>query len=437
MKQLILLLCIISIIKNQSVYKAADYLIANAYKKSKNICAKFVADALEHGGFSFERQGSAYMYHSNGILKKIGYNEISKPSSFQVGDITVTENNKAHQHGHIALWVGNQWISDFKQKSEFIYAKDQPPIHYYRYGSNQIPDNSRFSISQEGIDLIKSFEGCKLTAYYDSNGKVWTIGYGHTGKDVYKGLVITQQQAENLLKQDLKSHENYVKNKKYVTIQLSQNQFDALTSFTFNCGPKNLKELCYGKSASQIANEIILYNKSGGKVLNGLVKRRNAEQALFLKTSGPTPEIIPKPPEPIKRNVIFTYAVRISNGQILPEVENDNDYAGKVGYSITDIAIKVNVGSIKYRVHVKGGKWLGFVSGYNWNDAKNGYAGNKKPIDLVQIIYNEDNNSPKYRVSPLKRNYYSWQLGKKVGKGFDGYAGALGKTIDRIQIIPN
>ena len=436
MKHIIIFLCFISIVKNQNVYQAAEYITKHAYKNSKDLCARFVANALEYGGFKFQRQNAAYMYHSNGILKGIGYNEISKPNSFQVGDITVIENNSYYKYGHIALWDGNHWVSDFIQNSEFVYGKNSPPIHYYRYGS-AIIDNSHFSISQEGIDLIKSFEGCQLKAYYDNTGKVWTIGYGHTGKDVYGGLVITQEQAENLLKQDLKSHENYVKNKNYVTIQLKQNQFDALTSFTYNCGCRNLKELCYGKSESQIAKEIILYNKSGGKVLQGLVKRRQVEQSLFLKESGLTPEISPKPTDPIEKNVIFTYSVRILGRIILPEVENDNSYAGSVGKSITDIAIKVNVGTIKYRVHVKGGNWLPFVTGYDWNEAINGYAGNRKPIDLIQIIYNGNNNSPKYRISPLNNNYYGWQLGNKVGSGLDGYAGALGKEIDRIQIIPN
>lgn len=438
MEKFIIFVLIFEFTFSQNIYNAAEYITKNSHKKSKQACAKYVANALIYGGgFKFERQGSAYMYHSKGILKQIGYYEIPKPSTFKIGDITVTEKNFKHEHGHIALWNGNQWISDFKQKSEFVYSIAQPTVHYYRYGEEEISDNSKFSISQEGINLIKSFEGCELKAYYDKLGRVWTIGYGHTGKDVYEGLTITQEQADNLLKKDLAKFENFVKNPKYVSIQLTQNQFDALVSFSYNCGQKNLKDLCYGKSASQIANEIILYNKSSGKVVNGLVRRRKAEQALFLKQSGPVPEIIPKPIEPIKKNVIFTYAVRISGGKILPEVENDNDYAGKIGNKITDIAIKVNVGSIKYRVHVKGGKWLKFVSGYNWNDPKNGYAGNKKPIDLIQIIYNGDNNSPKYRVSPLNKKYYAWQLGNKVGKGYDGYAGALGKVIDRIQIIPS
>ena len=141
-------------------------------------------------------------------------------------------------------------------------------------------------------------------------------------------------------------------------------------------------------------------------------------------------------PSPTSTPLVFTYAVRTTKGGILPEVTNTQDYAGLRGYAITDIAIKVNIGSVKYRVHVKGGDWLRYVTGYNWNDAINGYAGNHKPIDLVQIIYSGNSESPKYRVSPVNSNYYSWQYGIKTGDGFDGYAGAKGKTIDRLQISP-
>jgi len=152
-----------------------------------------------------------------------------------------------------------------------------------------------------------------------------------------------------------------------------------------------------------------------------------------IPTPKPTPIPIPKPtPAPLK----FTYAVRTTKGGILPEVTNTQDYAGLRGYPITDIAIKVNRGSIRYRVHVKGGGWLGYVTGYNWNDYRNGYAGNHKPIDLVQIIYSDNNELPKYRVSPVNSNYYAFQNGNKVDRGYDGYAGALGKKIDRLQISP-
>lgn len=136
--------------------------------------------------------------------------------------------------------------------------------------------------SQNGVKLITSFEGCSTQAYWDKYGKVWTIGYGHTGPDVFKGQIISQQQAENLLKNDLKKFETYVNNKSYVPHQLNQNQFDALVSFTYNCGPGNLKKLVANRTLPEIANEILSYNKSKGKYLRGLARRREAERKLFL-----------------------------------------------------------------------------------------------------------------------------------------------------------
>ena len=158
--------------------------------------------------------------------------------------------------------------------------------------------------SQNGINLITSFEGCYTTAYWDKWGKVWTIGYGHTGKDVYKGLVISKNQAENLLKQDLNRFEKYVNNPSYVPHKLNQNQFDALVSFSFNLGQGNLKQLCANKNLSQIANDITLYNKAGGKTLNGLVRRRNAEKKLFLTGASVPPPSSPPKYESKKEDVI-------------------------------------------------------------------------------------------------------------------------------------
>ena len=136
-------------------------------------------------------------------------------------------------------------------------------------------------ISQNGLNLIKQFEGCRLVAYQCSAG-VWTIGYGHTA-GVKKGMTITQAQAEEFLKQDCEKFEKYVNNTAYVPIteSLNQNQFDALVSFTYNCGQGNLKTLCKGRTAAQIAKAIPLYNRAAGKVLSGLKRRRAAEVKLF------------------------------------------------------------------------------------------------------------------------------------------------------------
>lgn len=138
-------------------------------------------------------------------------------------------------------------------------------------------------IGQAGLALIKQYEGCRLTAYKCSAG-VWTIGYGHTA-GVHSGMTITQAQADAYLQQDTAKFEGYVNNPAYVSIteNLNQNQFDALVSFAFNLGVGNLRKLCKGRTAAQIALAMTSYNKAAGKVLAGLKRRRAAEQALFNK----------------------------------------------------------------------------------------------------------------------------------------------------------
>lgn len=136
---------------------------------------------------------------------------------------------------------------------------------------------------EKGIELIKSFEGCRLTAYKDSVG-VLTIGYGHT-EGVKYGMSISQNKAEELLKNDLVKYENYVK--KYITYALNQNQFDALVSFTYNLGGGNLQKSDLRKYLNagyieKAANEFDKWVYAGGKKLTGLVRRRAAEKALFL-----------------------------------------------------------------------------------------------------------------------------------------------------------
>lgn len=136
------------------------------------------------------------------------------------------------------------------------------------------------TISEKGLTLIKQFEGCRLSAYQDSIG-VWTIGYGHTS-GVKSGQTITQAQADAYLKSDCAASEKAVNNYDG-TYHWNQNQFDALVSFTFNCGSGNLKTLLNSgkRTIAEISAKITAYNKAGGKVLAGLTNRRNAEKALF------------------------------------------------------------------------------------------------------------------------------------------------------------
>lgn len=144
-------------------------------------------------------------------------------------------------------------------------------------------------ISQVGIDLISSFEDTKLQAYDDGVG-VWTIGIGTTvypnGVKVKKGDKCTLEQAKEYFAHDLKRFEASVN--KLVEVPLSQNQFDALVSLTYNIGSGNfasstlLKKL-NAKDYQGAADQFLRWNKGGGKVMKGLVRRREAERALFLK----------------------------------------------------------------------------------------------------------------------------------------------------------
>uniref|UniRef100_UPI0040561C9E CHAP domain-containing protein n=1 Tax=Agathobacter sp. TaxID=2021311 RepID=UPI0040561C9E len=135
------------------------------------------------------------------------------------------------------------------------------------------------------------------------------------------------------------------------------------------------------------------------------------------------------------------YCVR-AGGKWYPFVKNLEDYAGVRGIPITDVAIKFSAGTCKYRVHVKGSKWLPWVTGCDLNDYENGYAGNGKEIDAIQITYKASatlvkhigKHKVQYRVSPCNRNYYPYQTGIEKTDGQDGFAGLAGVSIDRLQI---
>lgn len=142
-----------------------------------------------------------------------------------------------------------------------------------------------FRISNNGINLIKSFEGCRLTSYLDSAG-IWTIGYGHT-KNVASGMQITEVEAIEYLKMDLQIAETAVNRK--VKIIMNQNQFDALVSFVYNVGTGNFSKSTLLRKlnlndTSGAANEFDKWVYAGGKRLRGLEKRRKAEKEVFTRT---------------------------------------------------------------------------------------------------------------------------------------------------------
>lgn len=171
---------------------------------------------------------------------------------------------------------------------------------------------SRINIA--GIGIVQEFESCRLTAYPDPgsalfkacqskrinpyeggyenlpgwqryDGGPWTIGWGHTGADVYPGLTITQDEADALLLADLEHFEVGVS--ALLPAYATDNQFSALVSFAFNCGLSDLSSstllrLFHAGDLAGAAAQFKRWNKSGGTVLTGLTRRRAAERDLFL-----------------------------------------------------------------------------------------------------------------------------------------------------------
>ena len=140
-------------------------------------------------------------------------------------------------------------------------------------------------IDKYGEKLIKNFESCKLTAYKADNAeKYYTIGWGHYGVDVKKDMKISKETADNLFRNDIKYFENCVNS--CLKVKITQSMFNALVSFTYNVGFsafKNSTLLKYinKKQFTKASKEFKKWNKCGGKVLNGLVKRRLLEQTEF------------------------------------------------------------------------------------------------------------------------------------------------------------
>lgn len=137
-------------------------------------------------------------------------------------------------------------------------------------------------------------------------------------------------------------------------------------------------------------------------------------------------------PTATNKNVNVFYRVKTKKHGWLSEVKNLEDYAGYQDSPITDVAIKVDKGSIKYRVHVKGGNWLGWITGYDIKDI-NKYAGNGKEIDAIQIYYYTPDDIRPYKRAKYKTNY-GWQYDTETKNNQDGYAGVLGKNVTKLYL---
>ena len=193
---------------------------------------------------------------------------------------------------------------------------------------------SSFSISQAGINLIESFEGLELTAYFDVNA--YAIGYGHR-KGVTQGMTITADQATQFLQEDLVWAENAVRNK--VTVNITQGMYDALVDLTYNVGASGYKGLLaklnggdYAGAQAAFAN----YCYAGGMVNQNLVNRRAAEAAIF----GGLPPPAGNQPAPVQNNLNHGSSQGINiaaKNRALNNYRNDRLKSDKTMKTIQDV----------------------------------------------------------------------------------------------------
>lgn len=142
--------------------------------------------------------------------------------------------------------------------------------------------NDDMMTSDKGLEIIKHFEGFRSEAYLCPAG-VWTIGYGTTS-GVRKGQRVTEAQATEMLQRDVGKFERVIKD--YVRVCLRQREFDALVSFVYNVGPGNFRNstllrLLNEGEYEEVYAQLQRWNRAGGRVLSGLIRRREAEGVLF------------------------------------------------------------------------------------------------------------------------------------------------------------
>lgn len=223
-------------------------------------------------------------------------------------------------------------------------------------------------ISGGGIELIKKYEGCRLKAYKaDPSEEKWTVGYGHYG--VEQGVTISQAQAEQYLREDIAKFDGYVN--RYVSVPITQNMHDALVSFTYNLGAGRLKkssllEKLNCRDYIGAADVFLLYNKTDGRVLNGLVRRRQNEREVFLTDMGVLEYSRQKDRELglTKNFKVKEFACKDGSDKILIDVDFVRNYLQKIrdhfGTAVTvnsayrSPAYNQKVGGAKASYHMKG-----------------------------------------------------------------------------------
>ncbi|MGX3066023.1 lysozyme [Ursidibacter arcticus] len=268
-------------------------------------------------------------------------------------------------------------------------------------------NKNQWSISVNGIQALKNYEALRTKAYLD-DAKKWTIGYGHTGyvgnQPVGAGMVITEQQAEELLKQRLPEFEDAVRTS--VKAPLTQNQYDALVSLAYNIGPNNFKNSTLVKKLNAgdvegAAEQFMIWRNAGGKVNKGLINRRNREREMFLGVGEGEAPNIPIPTD--------------FNEPIDSPIQNPK-YSNPLSWAIPEMT-----SSTQMTTESQKGDNHNFTDSFNQlNNTLNAFQPQEKPIDN-QTKYQKE-LAAAFGVEPSTKGIIPDYIGDMVRSIYDAQA---------------
>lgn len=286
-------------------------------------------------------------------------------------------------------------------------------VYLYSYAKNKVGEES---IQSEVMHVLRLLQGKNpFCVYLDMEDD----GTKYLGKEKLTDLAVAfcKQITDAGYKAGVYANENWFLN--YLDAQyLSE------LGYSLWCAK-------YGNNRPRIGVDYDIWQYSSTGSVDGIISNVDMNEMVndILGIRG-------EKPEETRSNVNVFYRVKTKSYGWLPEVKNLTDYAGFKNDFVTGLAIRVDKGIVRYRVHLKGKNWLGYVTGYDINDIKNGYAGNGKDvIDAVEVYYvTPEDIRPKKRAK-YKVNHYAWQYDNEKGNGQDGYAGKIGVGVYKFQIV--
>lgn len=288
-------------------------------------------------------------------------------------------------------------------------------IYLYSYAKNLTGSESIESEIAHVKRLLNSITTKPFCVYIDMEDDSTTS----LGKPTLTNFATTFcQQITNLgYKAGVYANENWFK--KYLDVAKISNQ-----GYSIWCAK-------YSTNKPNIASNYDIWQYSSTGSISGITSNVDMDEM-----TNDIRNVSTQPTTTTSRAINVYYRVKTQAHGWLPEVKNLNDYAGYQNSPITGLAIKVDKGSIKYKVHLKGKNWLPYVTGYDTTNIANGYAGNGRDIiDTIEVCYNTHDTIRPYKKAKYKVNDYNWQYDNEKTNNQDGYAGVLGVSATKFQIV--